>query len=99
MDWKLLAMTFGTVFLAELGDKTQLATLAFTADSKKPWTIFLGSSLALVLAAGLGVAAGSVLSRWVNPAWVRRGSAVLFVAIGAWLLLAEFRKTASGNSP
>jgi len=92
MDWKLFAITFGTVFVAELGDKTQLAALAFTADSKKPWVIFAAASLALVVVTAIGVAAGSLLSRWINPAWVRRGSAVLFILIGAWLLLAEFRK-------
>ena len=92
MDWKLFVMTFGAVFVAELGDKTQLAALAFTADSKKPLTVFAAASLALVLVTALGVAAGTLLSRWINPAWVRRGSAVLFLLIGAWLLLAEFRK-------
>jgi putative Ca2+/H+ antiporter (TMEM165/GDT1 family) len=93
MDWKLLAITFGTVFVAELGDKTQLAALAFSADSKKPWTIFAAASLALVVVTAIGVAAGSLLGRWINPAWVRRGSAVLFIVIGAWLLVAEFRKS------
>jgi putative Ca2+/H+ antiporter (TMEM165/GDT1 family) len=92
MDWKLFAITFGTVFVAELGDKTQLAALAFTADSKKPWTIFIAASLALVVVTALGVAAGSAAARWFNPAWVRRGSALLFIVIGAWLLIAEFRK-------
>ena len=72
MDWKLFAITFGTVFVAELGDKTQLAALAFTADSKKPWTIFAAASLALVVVTAIGVASGSLLSRWINPAWVRR---------------------------
>jgi putative Ca2+/H+ antiporter (TMEM165/GDT1 family) len=92
MDWRLFALTFGTVFVAELGDKTQLAALAFTADSKKPWTIFLAASLALVVVTAVGVAAGSLASRWINPAWVRRGSAALFIVIGAWLLVTEFRK-------
>jgi putative Ca2+/H+ antiporter (TMEM165/GDT1 family) len=92
MDWKLFAVTFGTVFLAELGDKTQLAALAFAADAKKPWTIFIAASLALVVVTAIGVAAGAAASRWMNPAWVRRGSAVLFIVIGAWLLVAEFRK-------
>lgn len=92
MDWKLFAVTFGAVFIAELGDKTQLAALAFTADSKRPWTIFAAASLALVLATAIGVAAGTHLGRWINPAWVRRGSAVLFILIGAGLLVAEFRK-------
>ena len=91
MDWKLFAITFGTVFVAELGDKTQLAALAFTADSKKPWIIFVAASLALVIVTAIGVAAGSVATRWINPAWVRRGSAAIFIVIGVWLLVAEFR--------
>jgi len=93
MDWRLFALSFGAVFVAELGDKTQLAALAFTADSRRPWTIFAAASLALVLATAVGVAAGTLLWRWINPAWVRRGSAVLFILIGTWLLVAEFRKT------
>ena len=93
MDWKLFALTFGAVFVAELGDKTQLAALAFTADSKKPWMVFTAASLALVLVTAIGVAAGTLLGHWINPAWVRRSSAVLFILIGAWLLVAEFRKT------
>jgi len=92
MDWRTFALTFGAVFVAELGDKTQLAALAFTADSRKPWTIFAAASLALILATAIGVAAGTFLGRWINPSWVRRGSAVLFIVIGAWLLVAEFRK-------
>lgn len=90
MDWKLFALTFGTVFVAELGDKTQLAALAFTSESRKPWIVFAAASLALVAATAAGVAAGALLSRWIDPAWMRRGSAVLFVGIGVWLLVAEF---------
>jgi putative Ca2+/H+ antiporter (TMEM165/GDT1 family) len=93
MDWKLFALTFGAVFVAELGDKTQLAALAFTADSKKPWTVFIASALALVVVTAIGVAAGTLLARWINPAWVRRGSALLFLVIGVWLVVAEFRKS------
>lgn len=92
MDWKLFALTFGAVFVAELGDKTQLAALAFTADSRRPWTIFAAASLALVVATAIGVAAGTLLGRWINPAWVRRGSAALFILIGVWLLAVEFKK-------
>jgi Ca2+/H+ antiporter, TMEM165/GDT1 family len=92
VDWKLFALTFGSVFVAELGDKTQLAALAFTADSRKPWTVFAAASLALIVATAIGVAAGTILQRWINPVWIRRGSAVLFILIGAWLLIAEFRK-------
>jgi putative Ca2+/H+ antiporter (TMEM165/GDT1 family) len=96
MDWKMVAVTFGTVFLAELGDKTQLAALGMTADSKKPWAVFLGASLALVTVTAIGVAAGGVLQRWMNPSWIRQGSALLFIGIGVWLLVAEFRK---GSAP
>jgi putative Ca2+/H+ antiporter (TMEM165/GDT1 family) len=92
MDWKLFLATFGTVFLAELGDKTQLATMALAGDSRKPWIVFAASALALVAAAGLGAAAGGLIGRWIPEAWVRRGAAVLFVAVGVWLLVAEFRR-------
>lgn len=92
MDWKLFALTFGAVFVAELGDKTQLAALAFTADSGKPRTIFVAASLALVVVTAIGVAAGTLLGRWINPAWLRRGSAIFFILIGTWLLVDEFRK-------
>ena len=89
MDWKLFLATFGAVFLAELGDKTQLATMAIAGDSRKPWLVFAAASLALVAAAGLGAAAGGLLGRWVPEAWVRRGAALLFIGAGIWLL---FRK-------
>lgn len=92
MDWKLFALTFATIFVAELGDKTQLAALAFTSDSRRPWTVFLAASLALVVVTAVGVAAGALLGRWINPAWVRRGSAVLFIAIGTWILVSELLK-------
>ena len=92
MDWKLFLATFGTVFVAELGDKTQLATMALAGDSKKPWVVFAASALALVAAAGMGAAAGGLLGRWIPEAWVRRGAAVLFVAVGVWLLVAEMRR-------
>jgi Ca2+/H+ antiporter, TMEM165/GDT1 family len=92
MDWKLFLMTFGTVFVAELGDKTQLATLALAGDSRKPWVVFGASALALVAAAGLGAAAGGLLGKWIPESWIRRGSAVLFLAVGAWILIAEARR-------
>ena len=87
MDWKLFLATFGAVFLAELGDKTQLATMALAGDSKKPWVVFAASSLALILAAGLGAVAGGLLGKWVPETWVRRGAALLFIGAGVWLLL------------
>lgn len=95
MDWKLFLLTFGSVFLAEFGDKTQLATLAFAGDSRKPWVVFAASAFALVAAAAVGAAAGGLIARWVPAAWMRRGAAALFIVIGVWLLVAEWRRAAS----
>lgn len=85
MDWKLFATAFVSVFVAEIGDKTQLATMAFSAESRRPWLVFAAASLALVAAAGIGAALGGLLSRWIPEPWMRRGAAALFVAIGIWM--------------
>lgn len=92
MDWKLFGMTFGAVFLAEFADKTQLATMAFSAQSKKPVVVFAAAALALVLVTAIGAAAGAIASKWIPTAWVRRAAAVIFLAIGVLMLLAEWRK-------
>lgn len=85
MDSKLFAAVFTSVFLAEIGDKTQLATLAFASEARNgKWTVFAASSLALVLAAGLGVAGGALLGQLVAPRVLTRIAAVAFVAIGVW---------------
>jgi len=86
MDWKIFGTVFGTVFLAEIGDKTQLATMTFVAQGGGKWTIFMASSLALIAAAGIGVLAGSLLSRWIDPVMLTRLAGVAFVLIGAWTL-------------
>jgi putative Ca2+/H+ antiporter (TMEM165/GDT1 family) len=87
MDWKLFATAFVSVFVAEIGDKTQLATMAFSAESRRPWLVFAAASLALVAAAGVGAALGGLLSRWIPETWMRRGAAALFVAIGVWMFV------------
>ncbi len=84
MDWKIALTTFGALFLAEMGDKTQLAVMTLTASSRKPWAVFLGGSLALVVVTGLGVLLGGVVTRWVPAGVLTKGAAVLFVAIGVW---------------
>ncbi|MEY4775170.1 MAG: hypothetical protein RIT40_2205 [Planctomycetota bacterium] len=86
MDWKIFGTVFGTVFLAEIGDKTQLATMTFAAQGGGKWTIFMASSVALIAAAGIGVLAGSLLSRWIDPVMLTRLAGVAFVLIGAWTL-------------
>lgn len=87
MDWKILGTTFVTVFLAELGDKTQLATMALAAAPGARWAVFVGASLALVLTSALGVLAGDLVARHVPPVWVHRGAGALFVVLGALMLM------------
>jgi putative Ca2+/H+ antiporter (TMEM165/GDT1 family) len=86
MDLKLLLTTFGMIFLAELGDKTQLATFAFAAESKSRLSVFLGSASALVLTSLLAVVLGAAISRLVPASYIRIGAGVLFVLLGAWMI-------------
>jgi Ca2+/H+ antiporter, TMEM165/GDT1 family len=86
MDWKLLATTFGTVFLAELGDKTQLATLTFATSGRSRLPVFLGSAAALILTSAIAVLAGEALTRVISPTLLKRLAGVAFVLIGAWVL-------------
>lgn len=87
MDVKVLLTVFTTVFIAELGDKTQLATLLFATDKEvSKWTVFAGASLALVVASGIGVLAGTALAGYVNAKYLHYCAGIGFVAIGAWTL-------------
>jgi putative Ca2+/H+ antiporter (TMEM165/GDT1 family) len=87
MDWKLLATTFVTIFLAELGDKTQLATLSFASGGSSRWGVFLGASLALVATTAVAVLAGESLGRVLPPSLIRRGAGVLFLVLGVVFLM------------
>jgi len=87
MDIKTLAIVFGTVFLAELGDKTQLATLLFaTKDSVSLTTVFVGASLALMLATGIAVVGGALISQYIDPKYLSYAAGLGFVLIGFWTL-------------
>ena len=86
MDVKVMLTTFGMIFLAELGDKTQLATFCFAADSKSKLAVFVGSAGALVLTSGLGCLLGSFVSRLVPANYLNIGAGVLFVILGAWMI-------------
>ncbi len=87
MDWKTLAMVFGTVFLAELGDKTQLATVLFAADRDvSKWLVFIGASLALIATSAIGVLAGGVLAQYVSERALRTVAGAGFIVIGLWTL-------------
>ena len=81
IDWKLLWSTFALLFVAELGDKTQLAVICTSANSDCSRTVFLGAALALVSATLLGTLAGQVIARFVSPDVLRKGAAGLFVVM------------------
>jgi putative Ca2+/H+ antiporter (TMEM165/GDT1 family) len=87
MDLKLLLSTFSLVFLAELGDKTQLATLSLAASGKSRLAVFAGASLALILTSALGVLLGGAVTRLVPAVWIHRAAGVAFVIMGVLLLL------------
>jgi putative Ca2+/H+ antiporter (TMEM165/GDT1 family) len=88
MDPKLFLTVFSTVFVAELGDKTQLATLLYAADAAHPkLTVFAASAAALVLTSALGVLAGSLVAEHVSPRVVRWVAGLGFIAVGIWVLL------------
>jgi putative Ca2+/H+ antiporter (TMEM165/GDT1 family) len=87
VDIKLFVTVAGTVFLAELGDKTQLATVLFAAKSPTNLlTVFIAASLALIAASALGVAAGGIISQYVSPKYLSYAAGVGFILIGIWTI-------------
>ena len=87
MDYKLMLIVFGSVFVAELGDKTQLATLLFAADKEaSKLTVFLGASLALVATSAIGVLAGGLISQYASPRTLHYVAGAGFIIIGIWTL-------------
>jgi putative Ca2+/H+ antiporter (TMEM165/GDT1 family) len=88
MDLKILMTVFTSVFIAELGDKTQLATMLFAADKDiSKMTVFVGAASALVLTSAIGVAAGSIVSQYVSEKTLQVVAGVGFIAIGFWTLV------------
>lgn len=88
MDMKIFFTVFVTIFVAEIGDKTQLATLLFAADKDvNKWLVFCAASLALMVAAGIGVLAGNILSNYVSPKLLSYIAGSGFIAIGIWTLV------------
>jgi putative Ca2+/H+ antiporter (TMEM165/GDT1 family) len=82
LNWNTLLSTFGLVFIAELGDKTQLAVLTQTCKHRQPWPIFWGASLALTAVSALGVIGGQVLGQLVPLDLIRAGAALAFIVMG-----------------
>jgi putative Ca2+/H+ antiporter (TMEM165/GDT1 family) len=88
IDYRLFATVFATVFLAELGDKTQLATLLYASDVERSRAVvFMAAGSALVVSTGVAVIAGQALGSLLSPEIMRRVAAVGFIAIGLWMLL------------
>ncbi|MEA1900692.1 MAG: TMEM165/GDT1 family protein [Thermodesulfobacteriota bacterium] len=91
MDFKLFITTFGLVFLAELGDKTQLATLSLSANYNSKISVFLGSAFALIVSSLLAVLFGAGLSRLLPPDYIQIGAGIFFIVIGIWMLISITR--------
>ena len=88
--WATLLSVFTTVFLAEIGDKTQLATLLFASDRQvSRWVVFVGASLALTTAAAIGVLVGAQVDRFVSRSMLKIVAGMGFIAIGLWTLLSR----------
>ena len=87
MDWKIFVTVFGAVFIAELGDKTQLATMLFAADKEvSKYTVFIAASAALIVATAIGVLAGSLLSDFINEKYLQYIAGAGFIIIGVFTL-------------
>jgi len=82
MDWRVFFTTFAALFIAELGDKTQLAVITLTTKHQKPLPIFLGATLALASVTLLGVLGGEVISRLLPTEILHKVAAGLFVVLG-----------------
>ena len=87
MDWKIFFTIFASVFIAELGDKTQLATMLFAADKEvSKYMVFFAASAALIVASAIGVLAGSLLSEFINPKYLHYIAGIGFIGIGIFTL-------------
>jgi Ca2+/H+ antiporter, TMEM165/GDT1 family len=89
MDWRAVLMTFGVIFLAEMGDKTQLAAMTLAAQTRRPWAVLIGASIALTCVSAIGVAVGGVLGEYLPLVWIKRGAAIVFIIIGVLILIGK----------
>ena len=87
INLQIFGSTFLMIFLAELGDKTQISTFAFASESSSPLSVFLGASLALVCASFLGVAFGGIVGRFVPERIMKFVAALVFIGFGTWTLV------------
>ena len=92
LNFKLIASTFVMIFLAELGDKTQISTFALATNSRSMLSVFLGASGALVLTTLIAVVLGGVIGRFVPEKLIKIVSAAVFIGFGVLTLVEAFRK-------
>lgn len=90
MDWKVFVATFGAIFLAELGDKTQVANLCLAAQSKSLISVFLASIAAFSVVTLITVALGGFLCKVIRPEYIKYGAASAFVIIGILMFMGKF---------
>jgi putative Ca2+/H+ antiporter (TMEM165/GDT1 family) len=95
MHFKLILTTFGLVFLAELGDKTQLATFCLSAETGSRISVFLGAAGALVLSSLIAVLFGGAISKLIPPHFIKIGAGAFFIGVGLWMLVPAVRAFAS----
>lgn len=88
-ELKTLLSTYGAVFIAELGDKTQLATLSMSAGTTSKWSVFAGSALALATTSAIAVLAGTAIARFVPPHYLRRIAGAVFIALGVLYIVTK----------
>jgi putative Ca2+/H+ antiporter (TMEM165/GDT1 family) len=86
VNWKVMFLAFCTIFLAELGDKTQLAVFSLVSQSKASWEVFLGASLGLALVTLIGVLFGETVAKYIPLLYMRLGASFLFIGIGFYTL-------------
>ena len=89
MDWKILGTAFVTLFLAELGDKTQLAIITMSAKTESKLAVFIGASLALVFVSLLAVLFGGLMTQFIPTEWLQRIVAIAFITIGILMLFGK----------
>ncbi|HHU76675.1 MAG TPA: TMEM165/GDT1 family protein [Firmicutes bacterium] len=87
--WQTFCSTFLLVFLAELGDKTQLSVMLLAAQDRSALSVFLGAALALIIASLLAVLVGGALARCISPSYIQKGAGLVFVSVGLLLLLGK----------
>lgn len=88
MDIRLFLTVFSTIFIAELGDKTQIATLLYTSGSmNNKLTVFLGSACALVTASGIAVLVGSFFAQYINSKYLSWVAGLGFICVGIWTII------------